>query len=359
MVYLPEFISFRFLAGLISIIACVGLLRLVHKRKIAGYEFLIWSGILCLIFVLSSFPEIILTLSKYIKLSSTERYDRLFLVSFLFSFLTLSLVFYYRSKLDKLKQTFINSIQQPLVKKFVENTYNLNSKIEVLILIPAFNEETNLGKVLSRIPKKIYGFKSHVLVISDGSTDLTSKVAKDFKAMLVEHPTNFGQCMAYRTGYLIATNLGAKFVIHLDADGQYQPEEMELLFRPLVNDEADLVSGSRILGEYQQHFQKGHIIRSIGLKFFNIVLTLLTGKKITDSSSGFRAIKSSFLPMLTLKQDQFHSSELLLESIKNGARFKEVPITFLERISGDSKKPNTLRYAFGFFRTILKTWTRK
>ena len=177
--------------------------------------------------------------------------------------------------------------------------------------------------------------------------------------MLVEHPTNFGQCMAYRTGYMIAMGLKVENIIHLDADGQYQPEELEILLQPIINNEADFVSGSRLMGKYEQQNAKGHLTRSIGVRFFNILLTILTGEKITDSASGFRAMKVSFLPLLTLKQDQFHSSELLIESLKNGAKFKEVPISFLKRISGDSKKPSSFRYGLGFINAILSTWTRK
>ena len=183
--------------------------------------------------------------------------------------------------------------------------------------------------------------------------------AIDGGAMLVEHPTNFGQCMAYRTGYQIAIELSAKNVIHLDADGQYQPEELEVILKPIVDNEADLVSGSRLLGKYEQKNTSGHFIRGFGVRFFNVILTILTGKKITDSASGFRAIRTSFLPMLTLKQDQFHSSELLIESLKNGAVFKEVPVSFLKRISGKSKKPDFFRFGIGFINTIIRTWMRK
>ena len=112
------------------------------------------------------------------------------------------------------------------------------------------------------------------------------------------------------------------------------------------------------MGTYEERFKISNLPRSIGVVFFNYILTFLLGLKITDSSSGFRSINVKFLPMLTLKQEQFHSSELLIESIKKGARFKEVPISFLGRISGKSKKPNSVKYAFGFLNAIIRTWLR-
>jgi hypothetical protein len=350
---------FRIIVVIVAILGCIGLLRLVHKQRLAGYEFLIWSGLLVGILILGIYPELIIYLSKYISLSSSNRYDRLIQLSFTFSFVVLALVFFYRSKLDKFKHLFIRSIQEPLVKKFIEDNANISGQIKLLILIPAYNEEGNLGEIISRVPKNICGIEPHILVISDGSTDLTAKEALDKKVMLVEHPTNFGQCMAYRTGYQIAIGLKVDNIVHLDADGQYQPEELEILLRPIIDNKADLVSGSRLLGKYEQQHTKGHFIRSLGVRFFNIVLTVLTGKRITDSASGFRAMRVSFLPLLTLKQDQFHSSELLIESLKNGAIFKEVPVSFLKRISGDSKKPNSFKYGLGFINAILSTWTRK
>ena len=354
-----DFSIFRLIILVFAILSLFGLLKLVHNRKIAGYEFLIWGILIAAIIVLSVFPETIVFLSKFISLSSESRYDRLILISYIFSFIVFGLVFYYRSKLDNFKSLFIKSIQEPIVKNFVNSNIQISGKIDVLILIPAFNEEGNLSQIISRIPSRICGLKPHVLVISDGSKDETSKEAIDGGAMLVEHPTNFGQCMAYRTGYQIAIELSAKNVIHLDADGQYQPEEMEVILKPIVDNEADLVSGSRLLGKYEQKNTSGHFIRGFGVRFFNVILTILTGEKITDSASGFRAIRTSFLPMLTLKQDQFHSSELLIESLKNGAVFKEVPVSFLKRISGKSKKPDFFRFGIGFINTIIRTWMRK
>ena len=94
---------------------------------------------------------------------------------------------------------------------------------------------------------------------------------------------NSGQAFAYRTGLAILGEF--KYVLHLDADGQYKPEELHA-FAPLVNDESDLVSGSRLLGEYEEKFQP-NIIRSLGVYCFNFILSIITGCRVTDSAMVF------------------------------------------------------------------------
>ena len=166
---------FRIAIVILAILCCFGLLRLVHKHKLAGYEFLIWSGLLIGIILLGVYPEFIEYTSKYISLSSSNRYDRLIQLSFTFNFIVLALIFYYRSKLEKFKNLFTRSVQEPLVMKFLKINTHFYKKIKLLILIPAYNEEGNLAEIISRIPKNICGIKPYILVISDGSKDLNGK----------------------------------------------------------------------------------------------------------------------------------------------------------------------------------------
>lgn len=353
-----EMSIFRFLVGILAFGFFFVILNLLRNRKIIGSEFLIWVSIIFSIIYLCIFPQTIEYIFNYINLSSKNRYDRLIQLGYLFSFVSLGIIFYYRNKIHTHREQFIQSIQELIQRKFVKKNMDMVGKIDLMILIPAFNEEDNISKVIKRIPKKICGYLPYIIVVSDGSDDLTFDEASKSGAKVIQHPVNFGQCVAYRTGYSIANKMKVKYLVHLDADGQYQPEEIERLLMPLINEESDLVSGSRQMGIYEEKFKISNLPRSFGVSFFNYLLTFLLGLKITDSSSGFRAIKAKFLPMLTLKQEQFHSSELLIESIKKGARFKEVPISFLGRISGKSKKPNSIKYAFGFLNAIIRTWLR-
>jgi glycosyltransferase involved in cell wall biosynthesis len=174
----------------------------------------------------------------------------------------------------------------------------------------------------------------------------------------LELAVNSGQAFAYRTGYKVAMLGGFKYVLHLDADGQYNPEELHLLLNPLIKGEADFVSGSRLLGAYEEKFKNNNVVRSIGVYFFNFVLRIITGYKVTDSASGFRGITVNVLSKLQLEQTQFHSSELLIEAVKKGATYTEVGVSFNRRFAGKSKKPSDFSYAVGFTKAIIKSWFR-
>jgi glycosyltransferase involved in cell wall biosynthesis len=163
-----------------------------------------------------------------------------------------------------------------------------------------------------------------------------------------------GGGLALRVGYEVALQLGAEIVVTLDADGQHKPEEMDIMIKPIVDGEADYVNGSRLLGA----FEKESTIRHLGVHFFSRVVTLLTGQRITDPSSGYRAARADLLEKLALTQDQFWSTEILIEALRQHARVTEVPVTFLARRGGVTKKPKSLRYGWNFSKVIVKTWLR-
>ncbi len=157
-----------------------------------------------------------------------------------------------------------------------------------------------------------------------------------------------------RVGYEIALRLGAQIVVSLDADGQHMPEEIPILVKPIVVGEADYVNGSRLLGA----FERDSLIRHVGVHFFSRIVTILMGQRVTDVSSGYRAATATLLRKLVLKQDQFWTSEVLIEALRHRARIVEVPVTFLTRRGGVSKKPKSLRYGWFFTKAIAKTWLR-
>lgn len=224
----------------------------------------------------------------------------------------------------------------------------------ICVVIPAYNEAENLGAVLERMPSQIDQHRVSVLVCVDGATDDTAVVAKKHGVAVAVHGINLGGGAALSTGYQIAIDKGADIVVTIDADGQNHPEEMPNLVRPLLNREADMTSGSRRLGSFEQD----SLIRRAGVYFFSGVASILNRKRITDLSSGYRAIRSDCLQRLDLQQQQFHASEFMIEALSKGLRVKEVPITFSRRSGGESKKPGTFRYGWGFTKAILQTWLR-
>lgn len=225
---------------------------------------------------------------------------------------------------------------------------------EILIIVPAYNEEGGIRGVLGRIPKEVLGYEVKTVVVDDGSTDATAAIAREEGVPVVTHVVNRGQGDALRTGFAIAQAEGADIVINLDADGQYKPEEIERLVKPIIEDKADFVLGSRFMGFYEE----AGSVRHVGVVFFSRMISLLTGVKVSDCTNGFRAIRVSELHKLNLREDRFNANEIILEALKNKLRFDQVPVTMLSRAAGETKKPPKLRYPLGVFRVIISTWLR-
>jgi len=126
------------------------------------------------------------------------------------------------------------------------------------------------------------------------------------------------------------------------------------VMKPLLDGRADVVVGSRRLGQSVGHER----FRSLGLDLFNFLVSFLTGRRITDCSSGYRGFELKPLLKLRLVQDRHHTAELLIEAARRGLRIEEVPVTILPRVHGESKKGTNWRYGFRFARTVLSSWGR-
>jgi hypothetical protein len=224
----------------------------------------------------------------------------------------------------------------------------------VAVVVPAYNEEDNIGQVLPRIPATVCGLETAVLVVDDGSRDRTGEIARGYGAAVARHATNLGGGAALRTGYRLMVDSGARIVVTLDADGQHRPEEMERLVGPVADGTVDVAHGSRVLGEAEPN----HVAREMGIIFFNRLVSLITRTRVSDCSNGYRAVRATVLPLLVLRQEQFHTSEFMIEAIKRGVPATEVAVTVDRRLHGHSKKPAVLRYGLGFTNAIMRTWLR-
>jgi Glycosyl transferase family 2 len=225
---------------------------------------------------------------------------------------------------------------------------------KIAILVPAYNEAENVGHVLDRMPAEVCGVPTQTLVVDDGSRDGTGDVAAEHGALVARHVANRGGGAALRTGYRLMVESGAEIVVTLDADGQHLPSEMERLVRPVLDGEVDVAHGSRVLGEADRN----HFAREMGIVFFNRLVSLITRTHVTDCSNGYRAVRTAVLPQLVLRQEQFHTSEFMIEAIKRGIPAREIPVTVEQRLHGHSKKPAVVRYGLGFANAIVRTWLR-
>jgi cellulose synthase/poly-beta-1,6-N-acetylglucosamine synthase-like glycosyltransferase len=264
------------------------------------------------------------------------------------------LLLYFKAKLDESKYQFdllIRKLGHEEIEDLLQK--EMNDK-DIMVIIPAYNEAENLKEVLPRIPSKISDKKVGVLVVDDGSTDNTGDVAKKAGHLVAQNKINRGQGAASRLGYDVLVRNNIQIGVTMDADNQQMPEEIEKLVEPVLNNEYDLVIGSRVLGTTFNNT----IMRTMGVYFFTKAVNLATGLKLTDCSNGFKAFNVNKISILNLREAQFQSTEVILEAAKKDLRIGEVPVTVLERKHGTSKKGADMMYGLYFAKTILKSWWR-
>ena len=264
-------------------------------------------------------------------------------------------IFFTKLKLDSIHYQFDRLVRSLGGREIEQNLALIQCIQPAMILIPAYNEGENLKALLPLIPRQIEGIPVGVLVVDDGSDDDTFSIASEMSGICaVKSIINRGGGAALRLGYDILRKAGVQYCITMDADGQHRPEDIKALLAPIIENHYDCVIGSRVLGGHQQ----SNRLRIMGVYVFGRIVSVLLGKKITDPSSGFRAFRMDAIASIQLHEDQYHTSELIIEAVKKGLRIGEVPITILKRKYGKSKKGKDLAYGFHFARIIIKTWWR-
>jgi Glycosyl transferase family 2 len=224
----------------------------------------------------------------------------------------------------------------------------------VVIVIPAFNEEDAIGAVLAEAPREACGLAVDTLVIDDGSADGTAQVARDAGVYVAALDENSGQGTALRLGYRLAREHGAKYIVTLDADGQWDPADVARLLEPILADEADFVLGSRVLGRTETDDS----FRHAGVRVFAFLVRLLTGARVTDTSSGVRVFRAEVTETVRQEEPQYQASELLVGAICQGYRIAERPVVMHKRTAGVSKKGHNVLYGLYYGRALLRTWWR-
>ena len=227
------------------------------------------------------------------------------------------------------------------------------NKPYVIIFIPALNEEGSIGNIISRI-KELYGksdlFHTDIIVVDDGSTDRTSEVAlKSGAKKIIRHPVNRGLGASTRTGMQRAFEMGADIAVKIDADFQHDPLDIENVVRPIIEDEADVVFGSRFLGEIKY---KMPFYRRLGNRFFSFLVAKFTGLRITDGQTGLMAFSSRYLKNFDIISDYNETQQLIIDSWSKHMRVIEVPVIFHPRKTG--KSFISFKYPFKVLPTLLR-----
>jgi glycosyltransferase involved in cell wall biosynthesis len=219
-----------------------------------------------------------------------------------------------------------------MVRREIEDVNR--EELSVSVVIPVFNEELTVGGIVARTRSTLERaeLSYEVLVVDDGSVDKSAELSQASGADVLREPHQ-GKGCALRLGFGRATG---DVIVTLDADGSHQPEEIPLVLRGIVENKADFVVGSRFFNT-DANVQVPNVNR-IGNRMFSNLVRLLMGVKITDSQSGFRAIRSSILRKMRLKSRGYEvESEMLIKALKTGARVTEIPISFEQRTTGKSK----------------------
>ena len=224
------------------------------------------------------------------------------------------------------------------------------------ILIPAYNEEPMVSEVVAEIPREAAGLQTEVIVVVDGASDATASEATRAGALVCDVPVNRGQGAALKLGYWLATARGARVICTIDADGQYEPEEIGRVVQPILDGKADFVSGSRRLGAELTTDR----VRHLGVLVFGAIFSLIVRHQVTDPACGLRAMTPELTQAVKLEQPQYQASELMISAALHGFRLAEVPTTMRDRSSfaGHTKKDGNFRYGVRFARAALHTWWR-
>ncbi|HTT50067.1 MAG TPA: glycosyltransferase family 2 protein [Streptosporangiaceae bacterium] len=225
----------------------------------------------------------------------------------------------------------------------------------VAIVIAAYNEQGVIGSVVDALPRTICGLETAAVVVSDGSRDETVTEGRSHGALVADVTVNRGQGAALRLGYRLAREGGAQYIVTTDADGQYNPAEMERVLAPVVAGDADFVTGSRKLGSQETRDP----VRRLGTWVFATTISVLTGTHITDSSFGLRAMRAEVTGEVRLEQPQYQSAELLIAVLARGFRVTEVPATIHKRQVGQSKKGHNAIYGLHYAGVVTGTWWRE
>ncbi|NJD61229.1 MAG: glycosyltransferase family 2 protein [Deltaproteobacteria bacterium] len=201
----------------------------------------------------------------------------------------------------------------------------------VLVAIPAYREEKSIGPVVAAIKRK---FPYDVLVVNDGSPDGTSAAAKRAGAIVLDLPCNLGIGGAVQTAFLFARESGYDALVRIDGDGQHEIDDIPPVLEPILSGDADASIGSRFLGETEYRVS---LPRIFGIRFFRVLVNLITGYRVTDPTSGFFAINRRLIEFYSFHYPSDYpevDAYILMHRI--GARTMEVPVRMHARAEGKS-----------------------
>jgi glycosyltransferase involved in cell wall biosynthesis len=207
-------------------------------------------------------------------------------------------------------------------------------RARMLAVVPAFNEEENVGRVVAAIRKEMP--YAEIAVIDDGSTDATAQLAAEAGALVISHPFNLGIGGAVQSGFRYAREQNFDLMVQVDGDGQHEPAEVPRLLRALTQDRSlDMVCGSRFLS--RDHRYPAPVSRRTGIHVFAFLLSRIVGQRISDPTSGFRLYNRRAIELFARDYPHdYPEVEAVLMLHFHRLRMTEVPVRMYERGGGAS-----------------------
>ena len=217
--------------------------------------------------------------------------------------------------------------------------------LNIAIGIPAFNEEKSIASIILRLKKKY----ETIIVCDDGSSDLTGSIAKELGVIVITHKKNLGYGAAIRSIFLKSRELEMDALVTFDADGQHRIEDIDSMIKPILEDKADIVIGSRFL----QNNSKVPKYRKVGIKTITGLTNVATGLNVTDAQSGFRSYNKKSLENINPSDFGMGiSTEILIKAKKMNYRIIEIPIVIL--YEGDTSTHNPVSHGTSVILSTMK-----
>lgn len=218
--------------------------------------------------------------------------------------------------------------------------------MEIAVGLPAYNEEKNVGAIISSLQELGYS----VIVCNDGSSDQTGKIAEKMGAVVVNHEKNKGYGAAIKSLFFKAKEINCDILITFDADGQHNVSEIKNVLTPLTSEKADIVIGSRFMGKGEEKIPK---YRKIGIKAISKISSLSQDLNIKDTQSGFRGYSKKALDVINPTEDGMGiSTEILIKASKKNLKIIEVPIII--NYEGDTSTHNPASHGISVILSTMK-----
>ena len=219
-------------------------------------------------------------------------------------------------------------------------------KLKIVIGIPAYNEEKNIGALILKLRK----ITDHIIVCNDGSSDMTGEIAEKLGAIVVNHSKNLGYGAGIRSIFIKAREIDSDILVTFDADGQHRVEDIQRVIEPIIKNESDIVIGSRFLKEKDSKVPE---YRKLGIKVITKLTNASINESLTDSQSGFRAYNKKVLRDITPSDlGMGVSTEILIKASKKEFKIVEVPIVIL--YEGNTSTHNPVSHGASVLLSTIK-----